>query len=644
VSEVAKKSVISSSGALAKHEDPHFSSIVREVSDIVSKLAGIQLGEKQFSMVENRLRSRMIKIGLKTPQEYLSYLKTHQDAESQALVSLLTTHHTFFFREFTHFEFLQMTALKQIISAVRARGEKKIKIWSAACSRGQEVYSIAMFFKFYLPQMAPDLDFEIFGSDVDAESVGIAKNGVYHHREIKEIPLSFMGDHWVRGKGEIADFAKVKAGLRSHVNFDVVNLLKPSPVMAGKKFDIIFCRNVFIYFSPDQIKSVVNMFMEKLHAESYLFVGVSETLSGLNLPLNYIGPSVYALANAKKESQPLTVVKGDSKNTKLGTAVLKQPSVVTPAPAAPQVLRVLCVDDSPSILTLLKRTLVKEDGFEVVATATNGKEAADVLNHQKVDVITLDIHMPEMDGITYLKTHFNKSHPPVVMLSTVNRENADMALKALELGASDYIEKPNLANLAERGDEIKAKLKAAVFNKSLAQTSNLQVDKEFLKKIEIKNPENKIRVIVGGLGQKKHLNHIIKQVGPKDPPTLVFTSGVAEAMQVFVTDIEKTTGRKMHVIKQATEAAKAGEVYFIDGAESTWTQLQSMKKQLSVFIMGIPSQMISKSVLSLSSVHLVLEDLGPNARHQQKTLLEVASTTTPYTSYISVSEEFWGGL
>ncbi|MEQ1723553.1 MAG: CheR family methyltransferase, partial [Pseudobdellovibrio sp.] len=183
---------------------------VKEVSKIVSGIAGIQLGEKQYSMVESRLKSRMSKLSLNTSDEYLAYLKNHEESETEALLSLMTTHHTYFFREFSHFEHILNNHLKNLIAEAEKRGDKKIRIWSAACSRGQEAYSLAMFFDFHLKHLAPHIDFEIWGTDIDPESVEIAKNGVYKTEELNRSPAMYVGQHWVQGKNHVKEYSKVK--------------------------------------------------------------------------------------------------------------------------------------------------------------------------------------------------------------------------------------------------------------------------------------------------------------------------------------------------------------------------------------------------------------------------------------------------
>lgn len=137
------------------------SEVIKQVADLVAKKAGIVMGPKQYPMIENRLKSRMIKLSLNTVDQYAAYLQNNESSESEALLSLMTTHHTFFFREFSHFEFLRDQGLKHLVNSLKAKGKNKLKIWSAACSRGQEVYSLGMFLNYHLKQIDSKFDFEI---------------------------------------------------------------------------------------------------------------------------------------------------------------------------------------------------------------------------------------------------------------------------------------------------------------------------------------------------------------------------------------------------------------------------------------------------------------------------------------------------
>jgi len=420
-------------------------SVVNEVSKIVSQMAGIQLGSRQVVMVENRLKARMVKMGIKDFDTYLKHLKAHQEEESQALLSLMTTHHTYFFREFSHFEFLLNKGLDSLIQKAKKRGDNKIRIWSAASSRGQEAYSLAMFFKFHLAHSKSGVDFEIWGTDVDPESVNHAKNAVYKAEELKQSPAMYIGDNWVRGRGDVKDFSKLKEDLRSKCQFTTLNLLKPESFLNGRTFDVVFCRNVFIYFNQEQIKHCSEQIIKHLDPDGFFFLGVSETLNGLDLKVSSSGPSVY------QHPRPVQTFKTPPK---------KQVPMSIPQEKRP--IEVLCVDDSKAILTLLNGILTKDSGFVVKATASNGLEAIEKIKNEKFDVITLDMHMPELDGVGFLEKTKDMKRPPVIVVSSINRDDTSIAQKALQLGAIDYVEKPSLENIAQASNEIRSKLKMAM--------------------------------------------------------------------------------------------------------------------------------------------------------------------------------------
>lgn len=421
---------------------------VAEASKIVTDMTGIQLGEKQFSMIESRLKSRLIKLSLGSFKEYISHLKKNLEAESQALISLLTTHHTFFFREFPHFEFMLNHALEELIVAARKKPNKTIEIWSAAASKGHEVYSLAMFFDFHLKAIAPDVKYKIYGTDVDPESIAIAKNGVYRNDELKQSPATYLGEHWVKGTDEVKNFSKVKKSLKDNTHFEVCNLFSIKPFVQNRKFDLIFCRNVFIYFNADQIKQLSQSLLDVLEPHGYFILGLSESLNGINGNAQLIAPSTYRIppkATAEnKAPAPLRAVAAE--------------------PAKP--FRILCIDDSSTIHSLLGQILTKEFGFEVKGKAMNGREAINILKTEKFDAITLDLHMPELDGIGFL-TEFKNRDIPIIVVSSVNRDDLSMAHKALALGAMDYVEKPSLQNKAQAGNEIRSKLKMTIQSKKL---------------------------------------------------------------------------------------------------------------------------------------------------------------------------------
>lgn len=466
-------------------------SVISQVANLVSELAGIQLGEKQWSMLESRLKGRMSKLRITSFDEYEKYLNSNKIPESQALLSLMTTHHTFFFREFNHFEFLLNKGLNPLIEKARQRPDKKIRIWSAACSKGQEVYSLAMFMNFHLSVIAPDVQFEIWGTDVDPESVRIAKNGIYKMDELKQAPSMYVTNNWIVGTGTAMGFYKVKPGLQAKCRFETVNLLESDSFLKGKEFDLIFCRNVFIYFNQQQIKKCGDTFLKHLDSDGFIFLGVSETFNGLSLKIDSLGSSVYRHPVSKRTPQRATV----EQNRPL-VPVRKE-------------IRVLSVDDSPAILAILKKVFATDSIFKLVGTAKNGLEALAFLKKETVDIITLDLHMPEMDGLQFLESSERNRDIPVMIMSSINREDPSIAKKAMSLGAADYVEKPSLENLGQAANEICSKLKTIMSMSSPGPGQSKPNELNVGSISKVKSQKKKVLIVDDSLTIRQLLSKII---------------------------------------------------------------------------------------------------------------------------------------
>lgn len=399
----------------------------------VSKISGVQLGEKQTNFVVQRFRRRMLELGLTSEVEYIEYYIRHRDTEFKELLSLLTTHHTYFFREYKHFEMLEDHILPALIPEVRKRADKTLHFWSAACSRGQEVFSLAIFIDLYLKKEAPDLKFHIWGTDVDVISVEFAKNAVFSKKEVDGIPQVYQSDHFIRGRGELSQYVKIHPEILKCCSFKDANLLE-AMTWPKQQFDIIFCRNVFIYFSKEDIQKTAVDMTKVLSKEGFLFLGLTETFNGMEVQLKSHGPSVYK----HKSKAPVVEVK------------------VPPLPvtAVPKFKRVLCVDDSPTVLSLLKQVFTSDTGYVVADTASNGKEALFKMRMQQFDLVTLDIHMPVLSGIDLLKQTSGINLPPILVISSVDRQEQSIAVEMLRLGANDYVEKPRLKDFANSREEI----------------------------------------------------------------------------------------------------------------------------------------------------------------------------------------------
>ncbi len=602
-------------------------------------LTGVQLSKRHQSMIASRLHKRLSELQIDSLSDYVSYFHANRDAESSKLITLVTTHHTYFFREFAHFEFLLNSALPALLPAIKARGDNTLRVWSAACSRGQEAYSVAMYLDLHLRRFDPSIRFEILGTDIDPECVAIAKNGVYHRNELKEVPMPLLGDHWVRGTGEVEEYAKAKKSLRDRCRFVPANLLKlKSGSAPEEKFDLIFCRNVFIYFNPDQIRSIAHDLLSRLTPDGFFFVGISESLSNLGLPVGSPGPSVYR----HKAQHEASLLK--SKPASISKAPVLKVQTVNRQRELDQntskTIRVLCVDDSPTILTLLKQILSKEQGFEVIGIAKNGIEASKQVVELKPDAMTLDIHMPEQTGIEYLEKNFKRGHVPVVMVTSVSRENADLAGRALALGASDYVEKPALTNIAERGEEIRNKIRCAILSQASSISSNLSLDKSFQKLSRIDRPENKLRIVLMSLSSRHKLKHLFAGLTGTQPPTILFIEGSKDALPVIADALSKESGQKIISPNEPTSDFKPGEVVLLDFVSSAPQIIKNstMNKKVSVLVYGEVSKLCAETILLCHGAHLVLEDLGSGKG--SKALSDVASEIVLHTSFAYLSTEF----
>lgn len=620
---------------------------MKEIADLITHLTGIQLGEQQRAMLESRLEKRIRDLGLSSSEEYLDYVRTNLQTEGGHLVSLLTTHHTFFFREFGHFEYLGKEVLPNLIPKLKAIGRNSIRIWSAACSQGQEPYSLAMYMFQHLKQIAPGFNFEIFGTDVDPDSVSKAKNGVYRWSDVKEIPLIYLWNHWARGTGEIRDYVKAKQTLKQHCRFEVQNLMQIPEPKQGMSYDIIFCRNVFIYFTPEQIKVVTNQLLKHLSPHGYLFIGTSESLTSLRMPVTGVAPSIYMKAeavNSSGRSAPTTRPGHLSLVSKPegGSPTTKGAPATAPSPAAVSVprkkIRVLCVDDSMTILILLKKILV--DDFEVVGTAKNGLEAKELASKLKFDVMTLDIHMPGQSGIEYLKANMSPSHPPVVMISSVPREDSQVAFECLQLGANDYIEKPTMNDLAVRKDEILTKIRCAA-SVGTIQGQSSQIDRSFKTQFTIKEPSSKLRIIFCGASDSHKIATIGAELNGPQPPTVILLEGATGIIPAMADYFEKQTHKKPEILHQQLGELKNDTIYFGE-LGICFDQLKSKHsaKSTSFIVLGDITKDLGHKIKMWSGAHIVLEDLEVDLSINHKELIKRSHYFVPYTSMAYHSNEF----
>ncbi|MCB0422643.1 MAG: hypothetical protein KDD61_16695, partial [Bdellovibrionales bacterium] len=180
-------------------------SLYLTIANEVSSKIGVQLGTQQLNLIQTRIQKRIRSLYLNSIVEYNEYYQKNKDLEFEELISVLTTHHTFFFREFIHFEFLKKN-LPRYVNEIKKQGRKTLKVWSAASSYGQEIYSLAIFLKIHLRKIAPSFDFQILGTDIDSKSIAFAKKGIYKWDEVKEIPHIYLTKNFAKGTGSAENF------------------------------------------------------------------------------------------------------------------------------------------------------------------------------------------------------------------------------------------------------------------------------------------------------------------------------------------------------------------------------------------------------------------------------------------------------
>lgn len=244
--------------------------------------AGITLSDKKHTLVQTRLTSRLLQLKLGSFIQYYKLISGKSGAvEAQRAIDLLTTNETYFFREPKHFD-----ALREIAKAATAQ-RRALRIWSAASSSGEEPYSIAM----VLDDLQGALPWEVMGSDISSRMLNRARNGHYPDTRAAHIPLHYRRKYCLKGVGVEAGTLLVRPELRERVRFLHLNLVKPLVDIGD--FDVIFLRNVMIYFSLEQKQQVISRIARHLRPGGTLMIGHSESLQGIASEFQLVAPAIY---------------------------------------------------------------------------------------------------------------------------------------------------------------------------------------------------------------------------------------------------------------------------------------------------------------------------------------------------------------
>jgi chemotaxis response regulator CheB/chemotaxis methyl-accepting protein methylase len=366
---------------------------------------------RQDSLINN-VERRMREIGVSGVVEYLKLVDT-TPSEFAHLISNLTIHTTSWFRENPHFVAFQEILLEAL------EKDEIFKVWCAACSTGEEVYSFALILEEFR-RVHPKFEYRVVGTDIDAISLAAAERAVYPKKHMGFHVMRYK-NHVLEGSGKTADYFTLSKEIRNRCTFRQYDLRGTNAQPDGP-FHVCICRNVLIYFAPDTVGKVVQNLLSNVSRDGHLMLGHSEAISAVEFGLVQRGHSVYSKRSQESE---------------------KQARMLKP--------RLLCLEGSSTTRRYYTK-IFADLGFDPVVVGT-ASEATTYLNFNDVDLITVDLRLADMSGDRWVQMERNEGlRTPVVMLSEMSSgtEVADL----LALGAQDYIDKEKVRSNPEGIKEI----------------------------------------------------------------------------------------------------------------------------------------------------------------------------------------------
>jgi len=261
------------------------------ISSYIETNVGIKMPESKKVMIQSRLIPRLRHLNFSTFKEYLDYVFSSRDGKQELIfmINALTTNKTDFFREADHFTFLTQKA----IPALSAAGKRSIKLWSAGCSSGEEPYTIAIVIKEFLKSNPHILtSFAIKGTDISTKVLDKATNAVYDMSTIANLPLDIKKGYFLKSTDPEKKVVRIKPEIRNYCSFSRLNFMDQN-YNINDTFQVIFCRNVLIYFDKQTQEAIIRKLLRHLEIDGYLFLGHSETIFSMDLPLENVAPAVY---------------------------------------------------------------------------------------------------------------------------------------------------------------------------------------------------------------------------------------------------------------------------------------------------------------------------------------------------------------
>jgi len=252
---------------------------------------GIKMPDVKKVMLQSRLQKRLSELKMSSFKEYIDFVFSREGQEQEIIrmIDVVTTNKTDFFREPIHFEFLTETAIPQLMAA--NPNMSTLRIWSAGCSSGEEPYTLTIVLKEFASRN-PGFDFEIMATDLSTKILDKAITAVYGEDRVSMIPIDLKRKYFLKSKDPASKTVRVIPELRSKVSFRRLNFMD-AQYHVEKEFDIVFCRNVLIYFDRETQQQVINKLSSKLKPNGYFFLGHSESITNMNVPLKQIKPTIF---------------------------------------------------------------------------------------------------------------------------------------------------------------------------------------------------------------------------------------------------------------------------------------------------------------------------------------------------------------
>ncbi|MCP4159481.1 MAG: chemotaxis protein CheR [Deltaproteobacteria bacterium] len=262
----------------------------KKISKIVYDQFGINLTEKKKALVRGRLNKLILSLNFDSFSQYFNYVSEDKSGNRLLdMVDKISTNHSYFFRESDHFTYLTDIVLRQICKSTESQPNKKIRIWCAGCANGQEAYTLAIVLKEHFKENFNIWKPAILATDISISALGNAVKGYYNEEGLSGIPADLQKKYFNMNEDGSGTAKKV---LKDIILFKRLNFMNASFPFKNK-FNVVFCRNVMIYFDNETKENLVNRFHQYMLDESWLFIGHSESLGRGNTNFKYVKPSTY---------------------------------------------------------------------------------------------------------------------------------------------------------------------------------------------------------------------------------------------------------------------------------------------------------------------------------------------------------------